>query len=56
MKSSQRSGLLRAPQLLPAVRERAEVLTNAEAFLADGRRMLGDISASVNKKLGGPRR
>jgi phospholipid/cholesterol/gamma-HCH transport system substrate-binding protein len=25
-------------------------------FMADGRRLLGDISASVNKKLGGPRR
>ncbi len=47
-------------ELLPAVksiRELAESFNKKSAgFMADGRRMLGDISASVNKKLGGPRR
>jgi phospholipid/cholesterol/gamma-HCH transport system substrate-binding protein len=47
-------------ELLPAVksiRELAESFNKKSGvFMADGRRMLGDISASVNKKLGGPRR
>jgi len=47
-------------ELVPSVkslRELAESFNKKSgAFMADGRRMLGDISASVNKKLGGPRR
>jgi phospholipid/cholesterol/gamma-HCH transport system substrate-binding protein len=47
-------------ELLPGVksiRELAESFNKKSGvFMADGRRMLGDISASVNKKLGGPRR
>jgi phospholipid/cholesterol/gamma-HCH transport system substrate-binding protein len=47
-------------ELVPSVkslRELAESFNKKSGiFMADGRRMLGDISASVNKKLGGPRR
>jgi phospholipid/cholesterol/gamma-HCH transport system substrate-binding protein len=47
-------------ELLPAVQSMRELAQSFDkksgAFMADGRRMLGDISASVNKKLGGPRR
>jgi phospholipid/cholesterol/gamma-HCH transport system substrate-binding protein len=50
-------------ELLPTVRSIRELAQSfnkkSAAFLADGRRMLGDISASVNKadqKFGGPRR
>jgi phospholipid/cholesterol/gamma-HCH transport system substrate-binding protein len=50
-------------ELLPTVQSIRELAQSfnkkSAAFLADGRRMLGDISASVNKadvKLGGPRR
>jgi phospholipid/cholesterol/gamma-HCH transport system substrate-binding protein len=47
-------------ELLPAVHSMRELVQSfnkkSAAFMADGRRMFGDISASVNKKLGGPRR
>src|SRR4051812_45065339 len=47
-------------ELLPAVKSMRELVRSfnkkSAIFMADGRRMLGDISASVNKKLGGPRR
>jgi phospholipid/cholesterol/gamma-HCH transport system substrate-binding protein len=47
-------------ELLPTVKSMRELAESfgkkSGAFMADGRRMLGDISASVNKKLGGPRR
>src|SRR3954451_15971210 len=47
-------------ELLPAVQSMRELVRSinkkSATFMADGRRMLGDISASVNKKLGGPRR
>jgi phospholipid/cholesterol/gamma-HCH transport system substrate-binding protein len=46
-------------ELLPTVQSIRELVQSfnkkSAAFLADGRRMLGDISASVNK-VGGPRR
>jgi phospholipid/cholesterol/gamma-HCH transport system substrate-binding protein len=47
-------------ELLPTVQSMRELVQSfnkkSATFMADGRRMLGDISASVNKKLGGPRR
>jgi phospholipid/cholesterol/gamma-HCH transport system substrate-binding protein len=47
-------------ELLPTVQSMRELVQSfnkkSAVFMADGRRMLGDISASVNKKLGGPRR
>jgi len=47
-------------ELLPAVQSMHELVQSfnkkSATFMADGRKMLGDISASVNKKLGGPRR
>ncbi len=47
-------------ELLPAVQSMRELVHSfnkkSAVFMADGRRMLGDISASVNRKLGGPRR
>src|SRR3954453_1974713 len=47
-------------ELLPSVQSMRELVRSfnkkSATFMADGRRMLGDISASVNKKLGGPRR
>ena len=52
-------GRVDAAELLPAVQSIRELAQSfnkkSAAFLADGRRMLGDISASVNK-IGGPRR
>jgi hypothetical protein len=33
-----------------------EHIKTGEADMADGRKMLGELSASVNRKLGGPRR
>src|SRR4051794_380038 len=46
--------------LLPAVQSMEELVQSlrkkSAAFMTDGRRLLGDISASVNSKLGGPRR
>ena len=55
-----RVGSVDFTELLPGVksiRELAESFNKKSGtFMADGRRMLGDISASVNKKLGGPRR
>jgi phospholipid/cholesterol/gamma-HCH transport system substrate-binding protein len=47
-------------ELVPAVQSMRELVQSfnkkSASFMADGRRMLGDISASVNKKFGGPRR
>jgi phospholipid/cholesterol/gamma-HCH transport system substrate-binding protein len=47
-------------ELLPTVQSMRELVQSfnkkSATFMADGRRMLGDISVSVNKKLGGPRR
>lgn len=47
-------------ELLPAVQSLRELAQSfgkkSAAVMADSRKMLGDISASVNKKLGGPRR
>src|SRR3954466_6395986 len=47
-------------ELLPAVQSMRELVQSfnkkSATFMADGRKMLGEISASVNKKLGGPRR
>ncbi|WP_375413497.1 MlaD family protein [uncultured Bradyrhizobium sp.] len=55
-----RAGRIDFAELLPAVKSLRELAESFDkksgAFMADGRRMLGDISASVNKKLGGPRR
>jgi len=49
-----------AGDLLPAVQSLEELVQSLKkksaTFVTDGRRLLGDISASVNKKLGGPRR
>ena len=47
-------------ELLPTVQSMRELVQSfnkkSAAFMADGRNMLGEITASVNKKLGGPRR
>jgi phospholipid/cholesterol/gamma-HCH transport system substrate-binding protein len=47
-------------ELLPSVQSMRELVQSfnkkSATFMADGRKMLGEISASVNKKLGGPRR
>jgi len=53
-------GQIDAGELLPAVQSLEELVQSLKkksaTFVTDGRRLLGDISASVNKKLGGPRR
>src|ERR1041385_6215169 len=53
-------GRIDAGELLPAVQSLDELVQSLKkksaSFMTDGRRLLGDISASVNKKLGGPRR
>jgi len=47
-------------ELLPTVQSMRELVQSfnkkSATLMADGRKMLGEISASVNKKLGGPRR
>src|SRR3954468_4421710 len=47
-------------ELLPSVQSMRELVRSfnkkSAAVMADSRKMLGEISASVNKKLGGPRR
>ncbi len=47
-------------ELLPTVQSMRELVKSfnkkSAAVMADSRKMLGEISASVNKKLGGPRR
>jgi phospholipid/cholesterol/gamma-HCH transport system substrate-binding protein len=47
-------------ELLPTVQSMRELVQSfnkkSAVFMADGRKMLGDISTSVNRKLGGPRR
>jgi phospholipid/cholesterol/gamma-HCH transport system substrate-binding protein len=52
-------GRIDAGELLPAVQSMQELVQSfkkkSAAFLTDGRRLLGDISASANK-IGGPRR
>src|SRR4051794_1284618 len=53
-------GRIDAADLLPAVQSLEELVQSLKkksaTFMTDGRHLLGDISASVNKKLGGPRR
>src|SRR4051812_33006841 len=53
-------GQIDAAELLPAVQSMEELVQSLKkksaTFMTDGRRLLGDISATVNKKLGGPRR
>jgi phospholipid/cholesterol/gamma-HCH transport system substrate-binding protein len=47
-------------ELLPTVQSMRELVQSfnkkSAAFMAAGRKMLGELSASVNKKIGGPRR
>jgi phospholipid/cholesterol/gamma-HCH transport system substrate-binding protein len=53
-------GRIDAGELLPAVQSLEELVQSLKkksaTFMTDGRRLLGDISATVNSKLGGPRR
>jgi phospholipid/cholesterol/gamma-HCH transport system substrate-binding protein len=53
-------GRIDAGELLPAVQSIRELVQSlnkkSAAVMADSRKLLGEVSASVNKKLGGPRR
>jgi phospholipid/cholesterol/gamma-HCH transport system substrate-binding protein len=53
-------GRIDAGELLPGVQSLRELVQSfnkkSAAVMADSRKMLGEVSASVNKKLGGPRR
>jgi phospholipid/cholesterol/gamma-HCH transport system substrate-binding protein len=53
-------GRIDAGELLPAVQSLEELVQSLKkksaTFMTDGRRLLGDISSTVNSKLGGPRR
>jgi phospholipid/cholesterol/gamma-HCH transport system substrate-binding protein len=53
-------GQIDAGELVPAVQSMEELVRSLKkksaTFMTDGRRLLGDISATVNTKFGGPRR